>query len=465
MVTFYKPAKKDKAPKAVKVTCTDLDLQGRGVAKEGDKVYFVDGLMPTEVANVQVSPDVDLKKQRIVNAKITKIIKRAENRLESDCPVSGTCGGCSMQHVPSDMLINSKVEGIIRLFSKSINQDIGRPSFVHSGNSTHYRRACRFAVRGDHGKLYLGYRQEKSHALVRVESCVTLTDRINKFIVPVNRLLNTLSVKDKVGHVEFLDSDGALAILFRITVALPEADENKLREFGKENDLVISVIEPYKDKREISKVETTRERFVAGSMEDLYITSAGVRINCKPSSFVQVNSEINEKMLSTVLYMIKPAPGLRVMDLFCGLGNFAMPIAKAGACVVGVDIVFKMIEDARANAKNAGLSNASFEVADLEELFENQTWAKAPYDAVVMDPGRSGAKRATLFLAKRAKNKSDNSNNKVKKIVLISCNPLAASRDAVELVNSGYKITSWGVCDMFPRTTHVEMVLEFSLMD
>ena len=151
--------------------------------------------------------------------------------------------------------------------------------------------------------------------------------------------------------------------------------------------------------------------------------------------------------------MIAPDKNTSVMDLFCGLGNFAMPLAKEGANVVGVDIVAKMIEDARANAKEQNLENVKFEVADLEELFENQKWAKADYDAVVLDPGREGAKRATLFLAKK----------KVKKIVYISCNPLAASRDTIELIKSGYKIKQWGVCDMFPRTTHVEMVLEFTL--
>ena len=160
-------------------------------------------------------------------------------------------------------------------------------------------------------------------------------------------------------------------------------------------------------------------------------------------------------MLNTILGMLALNSDSKVLDLFCGIGNFTMPIAKTGASVVGVDIVSKMIEDARNNAKEQGLLNAKFEVADLEELFENQSWAKAPYDAVVMDPGRQGAKRATLFLIKK----------KVKKIVLISCNPLAASRDTLELINAGYKIEQWGVCDMFPRTAHVEMILEFVLQD
>lgn len=162
---------------------------------------------------------------------------------------------------------------------------------------------------------------------------------------------------------------------------------------------------------------------------------------------------MNEKMIDTVLSMLDVNDSSKIMDLFCGLGNFTMPIAATGAKVVGVDIVSKMIEDARENAKELGFEKASFEVADLEELFENQSWAKDNYDAVVLDPGRQGAKRAVLFLAKK----------KVPKIVMISCNPLAASRDSLELVKAGYKIKQWGVCDMFPRTSHVEMILEFSL--
>ena len=250
-----------------------------------------------------------------------------------------------------------------------------------------------------------------------------------------------------------MDSDGALGILVRFSATVDEHDAEILEGVGKALNAVVSIVEPYKNPLEIKKKESLRERFICGSIDDLFITSHGVKIKCNPSSFVQVNKQINDKLLETVIGMIHPDENISVMDLFCGLGNFAMPIAKEGAKVVGVDIVAKMIEDARTNAKEQNLENIKFEVADLEELFENQKWAKAEYDAVVLDPGREGAKRATLFLAKK----------KVKKIVYISCNPLAASRDTIELIKAGYKIKQWGVCDMFPRTTHIEMVLEFTL--
>src|SRR5574344_932863 len=429
MVTFYKPVKKEVVKKAVKVSCNALDLQGRGVARDDKFVYFVDGLMPGDTANILA----DNTKGKVATAKITKIITPSADRREKDCQLIGLCGGCSLQHIPTKMLIDSKVEGIKRLFFKALNSELGEPSFIHQGDETGYRRACRFAIRGDHGRLHLGFREEKSHNLVKVDNCATLTQRMNSAIVPLNKVINSLKQKSLIGHIELLDSDGALGILVRITKTLCPEDTEALKAFGESINAVISVVEPYRD--------------------DLVITSQGIKIKCKPSSFVQINKQINEKMLNTVISMIEPSPDKKVMDLFCGLGNFTLPIAKEGATVVGVDIVSKMIDDARQNATALELPNAKFEVADLEELFENQAWAKAQYDAVIMDPGRYGAKRTTTFLVKK----------KVNKIVYISCNPLAASRDTIEIVKAGYKIKQWGVLDMFPRTSHVEMILEFSL--
>ncbi|MGN1281078.1 MAG: 23S rRNA (uracil(1939)-C(5))-methyltransferase RlmD [Succinivibrio sp.] len=449
MVTFYKAPKKTVEKKTVKVECTDLDLQGRGVARDEKYVYFVEGLMPGDCANVLVSN----VKGKIATASVCKIIKPSEKRRTMECDLLGQCGGCSLAHIPSDMLIDYKVKGIKKLFFKELKEPLPEISFIHKDADTSYRRACRFAIRGDHGRLYLGFREEKSHNLVKIKNCLCLTDRMNSAIEGLNRLINKLEHKNTLGHVELLDSDGALGILFRVTKSLSDADCEKICEFANGKDYVISVVEPYRDPLQITKIEVTRERFVFGSKDNLFIVSNGVKIKCKPSSFVQINKSVNEKMISSVLEMLDAHQDRNILDLFCGLGNFTLPIAKTGASCVGIDIVSKMIEDARENAKEQKLENVRFEVADLEELFENQSWAKNPYDAVVLDPGRQGAKRACLYLSK----------NKVSKIVMISCNPLAASRDSLELVRAGYKITKWGVCDMFPRTTHVEMIIEFSL--
>ncbi|MGN0915816.1 MAG: 23S rRNA (uracil(1939)-C(5))-methyltransferase RlmD [Succinivibrio sp.] len=447
MVTFFKPPKKTVVKKAFKVTCNDLDLQGRGVASTGDLTCFVEGLMPGDVANIQ---EVNTK-GKICTARITKIITPSPDRILSKCPHSQLCGGCPMDFVPENMLLSSKIEGIKRLFNKTLKTDLKDCDFVLEGNENSYRRACRLAIRGDHGKMHLGFREKSSDKLVKIDSCMCVTDRINSMIGPVNDLLNTLSVKGKLGHVEFLDSDGALGVLIRVTAKVSADDESKIVKFAEKHNLVVSVVEPYRDPRVQSNEIGTRERIVAGKKEDLFITSDGIRIECMPSSFVQVNRDVNELMIKKVIELTQSGSDKKVLDLFCGLGNFTFPLAKTGADVVGVDIVSRMVVDARENAKKHNLPNATFEVADLEDLFENQNWAKRDYDSVVMDPGRAGAKRATLFMTKKKPNR----------IVYISCNPLAASRDSFELLQNGYTIEKWGVLNMFPKTTHIEMILSF----
>jgi len=237
------------------------------------------------------------EKGKIVTARVTKLITPSAQRREKDCALIGSCGGCPMQHVPAKLLLESKIMGIRRLFKKTLSSDLGEPDFVHQGDEKGYRRACRFAIRGDHNRLYLGFREEKSHNLCKVFECLTLTDRMNHAIEPLNKLINSLTAKDKLGHIELLDSDGALGILMRFTASLNADDEEKIRECSESLEAVTSIVEPYKDPLYITKIETTRERVVAGDENNLFITSHGVKIKCKPSSFVQINRQINERML------------------------------------------------------------------------------------------------------------------------------------------------------------------------
>ena len=185
----------------------------------------------------------------------------------------------------------------------------------------------------------------------------------------------------------------------------------------------------------------------------LYVQSGDCKVYCSPSSFVQVNAAMNSRMVQQVLTEVAPHEGQKVLDLFSGLGNFALPIAKGGAEVVGIDIVSDMVRRATYNAQANGVADrARFYTADLESPFEAQLWAKDQYDVVVMDPGRMGAKRAVQYVAKL----------QPKKIVMISCNPLAAARDCSQLLAAHYKIQSWGAFDMFPRTRHIEILLVFT---
>lgn len=509
MVNIYKQEKKTAAPKAFETQCLSLDILGRGVCKHEDKVYFIPGLLPGERARILPTVDAD----KTASGVITKLIAAAPERVTPCCDHQDACGGCPLMHVPPQMAFDAKVQGVAKLLVKTVLQGtleaksgkasaavgssrlgrnstikqalaqkhaaaknaaraselaalsreaaakVGAPSFTETASATGYRRACRLAIRADHGKLYLGFRKDKSSELVPISNCSVLTERLNALLGPLTALVNTLEQKKSIGHVELLDSDLKVAVLLRMTQKLTAADEAALIAFGREHDLAMFVLEPYK---QLDDSDVLRERLLgsepvesgfAEAEQQIMVQSLGSKIYCSPSCFVQVNAAMNDAMLRRVTEAVAPHAGQKVLDLFSGLGNFSLPLAAAGSSVVGVDIVFDMVRRANANAAVNGVAErAKFYVADLEEPFENQLWAKDKYDVVVMDPGRMGAKRAVQFMGKL----------KPAKIVMISCNPLAAARDCSQLLSSHYKIETWGAFDMFPHTSHVEIMLVFT---
>ena len=514
MVSFYKSEKKATALKAIELQCESLDIQGRGVCKKDGMVYFVDNLMPGEkarvvpVANNAIAGSL-ASKDKAFSGNVSKLLEASCDRRAQDCPLQNQCGGCPLEHLPQEMSLKAKVEGVASLLAKSVAQGtiaskstkvssskgssklgrnstikqvlakkqadakntarnkelvelskqaasaIATPSFCISGDEINYRRACRLAVRADHGKIYLGFREGKAQDLVPVDHCKVLTARNNALLEPLRVLVNTLEGKKNIGHVELLDTDGAVGVLLRMTKNVSSGDEERLAKFGLEQGVVVSVLEPFK---QLDDTEVVRERVISQDNErELYVMSHDCKIACSPSSFVQVNGAMNKAMIEQVLKEVAPSQDKKVLDLFSGLGNFAIPIAKAGAKVVGIDIVSDMVRRANENAQlnNIDSEQARFFVADLEEAFESQLWAKDQYDVVVMDPGRLGAKRSVGYMSKL----------KPQKIVMISCNPLAASRDTTALISSNYKLESWGAIDMFPRTAHLEIMLVFTRDD
>lgn len=450
MVNFYTPQpKQTNTAKAFELTAHSLDLLGRGVASVDGITYFCEGLLPTERARV-IPTSI---KGKVGIAKITKLLIASDKRQKPDCDLLQKCGGCPLAHIDKDLALEGKIAGLQRLFYKNLGVKLDSPDLIVHSKAVGYRRACRLSARADHGRLSLGFREEKSHTLVKVDHCQVLTERINAILSKLCFLLDSLSCKHKLGHVEFLDSDGALGVLLRLTQVLSAQDEQALIAFAQKYKLVLSVSEPFKPKISLKKDEVViKERLLSGRDEDLFVLSQGIKIFCSTSSFVQINKEVNNSLGAFILDVLKPSPQKRILDLFCGLGNFTLPIAKQGATVYGIDIVRDMIARANANAKAQGFSTAHFIAANLDESFENQTFAQGVFDAAVLDPGRQGAPRAIKFLI----------NKKVPLIVMISCNPQASARDCIELVNNGYKITSWGVMDMFPRTKHIESILVFS---
>lgn len=508
MVSFFKNEKKVSINKAFEVQCESLDILGRGVCKADGKVYFVENLLPGEVARIVPEQNLEREDSKVSEAKISKLIISSQERITPTCPVQESCGGCPLCHVPEQLAFTSKIKGVAKLLTKSVLQgtlaakstkastlqgssklgrnstikqvlakkqaavknqnrsaelaalskeaaaQIAKPNFMIRSESQGYRRACRLAVRADHGKLYVGFRGAKTQELVAISKCEVLTERLNNLLLPLQLMINKLESKKSIGHIELLDSDGAPGVLLRMTKSLTAKDEDVLTEFGNANGAVVSVLEPFK---QIDDSEVLRERVLNDEDGKLFVMALDCKICCSPSSFVQINRAVNDQMISKVLEQVQPHEGQKVLDLFSGLGNFTLPIAKAGAIVNGIDIVFDMVRRANENAAANGLTEEQcrFHVADLEAPFETQMWAKEKYDVVVMDPGRMGAKRAVQYMTKL----------RPRKIVMISCNPLAAARDCTQLLSANYTLDSWGAFDMFPRTAHIEILMTFTLAD
>ena len=449
MVAFYTQSHpKTFDRKAFELECTSLDLKGRGVGRHGDTVWFVNGLLPGEKARIQPLS----KKGLTGEGSIIKLLVTSDKRISSQCLHEKDCGGCPLGHIDPVLALDAKADGIRRLFKRQAKLELGECSFKELSPVKGYRRACRMAVRVDHGRLAMGFRSERSKILCPIMHCEVLSDRINDCLKDLRTTLDLLKCRSKVGHAEILDSDGDLGISLRLTCSLPQEDEAKLHSLAEKISAVITVQEPYVEKLGTDRSEKIRERVIAGDPKRLYIVSAGVKLNCTPNSFVQVNKAMNERMIARVLEALAVKPGMKVIDLFCGLGNFTLPIAKAGASSFGVDIVRSMTDLATINAASNSLTEAKFAQADLEAPFEMMSFAKEGYDAAVMDPGRSGAKRACAYISKQ----------KVPKVVLISCNPLATVRDIEAFMQAGYKVERWGVVDMFPLTSHVETVFVMS---
>ena len=431
--------------KLLTVSCQSLDLSCRGVCKKDSGWWFVPGLLPSEEAHV----DIQTFKKGIGTATLKRVLTSSPLRKESGCALASRCGGCSIAYMPSEMALNAKITGIQRLFCKSLKLQFTEPYFIVNSPETGYRRVCRLATRRDHGKVVVGFRNAFSQDIVPVEKCVVLTERLNDVVSPLTKCINQLAqIKKTVGHIELVDSAGAVGVYIRLTEVLNPEEESRLKTFAhdQKTKLVIYVAEPY---RNIMGDEELRERCISENSEELYLYLDKYKVTFSPSAFIQINEAVNTQMVQKVLEAVQPKAGSTVLDLFCGLGNFSFPLAANGATVRGVDIVSSMVKAGNDNAASHGLTNLSFSVANLEEDFEKQLWAKDVYDAVVLDPGRAGAKRVSAFLGKL----------RPPLIVMISCNPQAAARDVTELVKAGYRVENWGVFDMFPRTTHVEMLL------
>ena len=428
---------------AVRATIEALTHDGRGIARVEGKPVFIHGTLPGEDISF-VYTDI---RRDYAEGKLDELHSAAPGRVEPRCSSYGVCGGCSFQHVADVTQIELKQALLVEQFRRIGKIDEVPLAPPLTGPSWGYRHKARLGVKyvAKKGRVLVGFRERSSPFVADLESCPVLHPSVGERLHDLSDLISGLSVRDRLPQIEVAIGDDRAALVFRILQDLTEADEQRLREFGQSFGFDIYVQRQGPDSVTPVSPEDPERLCYA-------LPAEGVEFRFKPTDFTQVNIEINRQMVRRVMEWLDPQPGDRILDLFCGIGNFTLPLAKHAGYVVGVEGGQEAVERANENAALGVFQNVDFHVADLTQSLEGLSWAEGRYDKILLDPSRAGAEEVLAGIP----------GWQPSRIVYVSCNPSTLARDAGILVHEqGYRLIRAGVMDMFPQTAHVESIALF----
>jgi len=423
---------------------TSMSHDGKGVARIEDKATFIHGALPGETVMFRYIS----RKKKHDEGIAEEIVKASPDRVQAKCEHYGVCGGCSLQHMAPAAQIASKESILIdnlEHIGKVKSQEILPP--LLNENPWQYRRKARLGVKNvpKKGKVLVGFRERGNSFIADLIHCHVLHPRIGELLPQLSKLVEGFSIKDRVPQVEMAMDDDRCVLIFRILDPMSEEDKQQLAAFSQAHNIV-----PY--------LQTGGPDTVVpldGTGVDLYyeLPSQNLSLGFLPGDFTQVNTEINRKMIDRAIEMLDVRAEDQILDLFCGVGNFTLPLAKHAGEVIGVEGDEGLVQRAHENAKRNNLTNVDFFTANLYEELAPESWLKRGFNKALLDPPRSGAQEILSLLPKMG----------IETILYISCYPGTLARDAGELVNEhGYKLVSAGVMDMFPHTSHVESIALFT---
>ncbi|MDC5856054.1 23S rRNA (uracil(1939)-C(5))-methyltransferase RlmD [Vibrio europaeus] len=436
MARFFQPKKKTQLnTKHQSLTVEKLDHHGAGMAYQNKKPIFIEGALPGE----QVLAQLTESKSKFARAKLIKIQKASEQRIAPFCQHYAECGGCNMQHLSVEAQQEYKQQTLSQLMSKFAGQSVALSAPVVGGERG-YRRRARVSIKLNKKtrQLEFGFRKKQSKDIVTVTHCPVLDTELDNLLAPLYGLLSGFSNQENIGHVELVKGDNTKVIVLRHLKALKESDQKLLEQFAAGNQASLYLMP-----------ESDQLNRVVG--ESAHYLETGVTIPFEPNNFIQVNQNVNQTMVEQALSWLELSEQDRVLDLFCGLGNFSLPMAKQVASVVGVEGVDVMVEKAANNAQVNGINNTAFYQANLEQDVSGQPWAAENFDKILLDPARAGASGIIEQISALG----------ASRVVYVSCNPATLARDSQSLLNQGYKLQKLGMLDMFPHTSHLESMALF----
>ncbi len=438
-------------PKTVRRTSTEstpsqlviegLSTEGRGIARHEGKTVFVDGALTGELVEV-----VHYRRQkRFSECQTKQVIRASSERVSPVCPVFDKCGGCQLQHLAAERQIHYKQQAMLEMLQRQYKlqpQELVEPIFSESEG---YRSRVRFGI---DGKARLSFRQKWSDTLVPVTGCPVIDPKLQALIPVVQAWLDQLPGKAGITHIEMIaaadkPSNHSSALVIRHTKPLPAETRQALQ--GQ-----LSTTACWFQAEKAGPLTDANSEVVKPTLVTV-LGDENIQLRFAPGDFTQVNTQVNQQMIQQAMAWLDLDKSDQVADLFCGMGNFTLPIAKRATKTLGIEGSKLMVERAADNALINRLSDVEFKALDLNSTELNQMLKREKINKLLLDPPRSGAKFVCEQIA----------NSEVEKVVYVSCNPASFARDASILTQSGFSMTALRSMDMFPHTSHMEAMALF----
>lgn len=429
--------KKSKLPaEPFTVHIDNLTSEGHGIARREGKVVFVEGALPGE----DVRCIYTRRQSRRDEARTVEVLQAAPERVEPRCAHFGVCGGCVLQHLQPDEQLAVKQRWLLDSLTHIGQLQPAQVLEPLTGPLWSYRRRARLGVKyvAKKGRVLVGFRERHSPYIADLQRCEVLDERIGGLLEALAALIDGLSIRDRLPQIEVAGGDAMLGLNFRVLTPPSEADLVQLQAFGERHGFAL-YLQP-------GGPDSVR---LLGEQGRLSYRLPGFDLNLEfqPWHFIQVNAAINRQLVRQACKFLELEPESRVLDLFCGLGNFTLALARQAWDVVGVEGDASLVAWAQRNAILNGVANVQFYAADLAGDLTGQPWMQGGYDQVLLDPPRSGALEMMPQIAALG----------ARRVVYVSCHPATLARDVGALVHRfGYRLERVGVLDMFPHTAHVE---------
>ncbi|MEE2000943.1 23S rRNA (uracil(1939)-C(5))-methyltransferase RlmD [Alkalimonas sp. MEB108] len=438
MAIIYQAKKAVVVKPAQRLIINALDHLGQGMARLDGRIVFVPGALPGETVQVKLSS----QKKNFSKAELQKVLEPSPDRQPAACPHYQQCGGCQLQHAKPEAQLRWKQQAVEQLLSHQLGLAQLPWEAAITGPEFGYRRKARLGVWYQQSKkvFQLGFRQQGDFRIQPLTKCQVLSPVLQPVFSVLLPVLKQLQQGRSITHLDLIDADGVAYVVVRHIAPLPASDKAQL-------------CASWPQARWFGEAETGCFSAWQDSEPDLSyaLTSQQLQLSFQPDDFIQVNAAVNQQMVATALDWLSIQPQDRVLDLYCGIGNFSLPLAQQAAEVVGVEGLAAMVERAATNAANNGLSNVQFERADLHLPWPDSGWSLQRFDKILLDPARAGASGAIEQLARLGAGK----------VLYVSCNPETLARDAGQLLQQGYRLTRLKAVEMFPQTRHLEVMALF----